>query len=399
MAVVEINGVLIPQILYIMQKIHQTPLLLLILILTLSCSSSENKDQPQPEPLPDYEPVPGITLPDGFEIHVYAEDVENARSMVLGDNGTLFVGSRTAGKVYAVVDDNQDYLADRVITIADNMNQPNGVAFLNGDLYVAEISKIWKFENIEDHLDAPPTPVLVSDAFPTDGHHGWKYIAFGPDGKLYVPVGAPCNICLSENEIYASITRMDPDGSNQEIYAHGIRNTVGFAWNPQDDVLWFTDNGRDWMGDDLPPDELNRAPQAGMHFGYPFCHGSGISDPEFGDQRNCDEFTAPVQDLGPHVAALGMLFYTGDMFPEEYRNNILIAEHGSWNRSTPIGYRITRVQLEDDSATSYETFAEGWLEGSSAWGRPVDVIQMPNGSVLVSDDTDGKIYNITYSEE
>ncbi|HYQ57043.1 MAG TPA: sorbosone dehydrogenase family protein [Draconibacterium sp.] len=376
-----------------MQKITNTFILVFILLSTPGCGSSDNQNSE--EPASAYQNVPEINLPNGFNIHVYADGVENARSMVLGEKGTVFVGSRTAGKVYAIVDEDQDYKGDKVITIVQNMNQPNGVAFRNGDLYVAEISKIWKFENIEDHLDAPPEPVLISDAFPTDGHHGWKYIAFGPDDKLYVPVGAPCNICLPD-EIYASITRMDPDGSNMEIFAHGIRNTVGFDWNPQDDVLWFTDNGRDWMGDDLPPDELNRAPEAGIHFGYPFCHGSGVSDTEFGDQRDCNEFAGPVQDLDPHVAALGMLFYTGDMFPEEYQNTILIAEHGSWNRSTPIGYRLTKVQLDDNTATSYETFADGWLKNGSPWGRPVDVIQMPNGSILVSDDASGKIYNITY---
>ncbi|WP_319480739.1 sorbosone dehydrogenase family protein [uncultured Draconibacterium sp.] len=378
-----------------MKQLKDLFLLLFIFVATMACTSSDKTEKPSP----DYENVPEINLPDGFKIHVYTDDVDNARSMVLGDKGTLFVGSRTAGKVYAVIDEDQDYQADQVIVIADNMNQPNGVAFLNGDLYVAEISKIWKFENIEDHLESPPAPVLISDDFPTDGHHGWKYIAFGPDGKLYVPVGAPCNICLSDDEIYATISRMDPDGSNHEIFAHGIRNTVGFGWHPEDGTLWFTDNGRDWMGDDLPPDELNRAPEAGMHFGYPFCHGSGIADPEFGDQQSCDEFNSPVQDLGPHVAALGMLFYNGNMFPEAYRNSIIIAEHGSWNRSTPIGYRLTRVELNGNTAVSYETFADGWLQNGSPWGRPVDVIQMPNGSILVSDDTSGTIYNINYSEE
>ena len=369
--------------------------LLFTLFIALSCNSTDRKEQT----LPDYELIPEISLPEGFKIHKYAGNVENARSMVLGDKGTVFVGSRGAGKVYAVVDENQDYIADKILTIASDLNQPNGVAFLNGDLYVAEVDKIWKYENIEDHLESPQTPVLISDAFPSDLHHGWKYIAFGPDGKLYVPVGAPCNICLSDNEIYASITRMDPDGSNLEIFASGVRNTVGFDWNPQDNVLWFTDNGRDMMGDDLPPDELNRAPQTGMHFGYPFCHASGIADTEFGTQRNCNEFTWPVQDLGPHVAALGMLFYTGDMFPAEYKNNILIAEHGSWNRSTPIGYRLTQVKLSDNKSVSYGIFAEGWLKSTGPWGRPVDIIQMPNGSILVSDDFAGAIYNITYSKE
>ena len=378
-----------------MHKTAKTIFLLFVVVSSLACKPADKKEQS----LPDYREVPGIRLPDGFEIHIYAEHVDNARSMVLGEKGTVFVGSRGAGNVYALVDKDQDYIAEQVITIASGMNSPNGVAFLNGDLYVAEISKIWKFPDIEDHLDSPPTPVLISDAFPTDGHHGWKYIAFGPDGKLYVPVGAPCNICVPEKLIYASITRMDPDGSNLEVFAHGIRNTVGFDWNPLDGALWFTDNGRDFLGDDLPPDELNRAPQPGMYFGYPYCHASGIKDPEFGGQIDCGQFTQPVQDLGPHVAALGMLFYTGDMFPSEYKNNILIAEHGSWNRSTPLGYRVTQVKLNGNKAVSYDIFAEGWLGSNGPWGRPVDIIQMPNGSILVSDDTGGAVYNITYSKD
>ncbi len=339
-----------------------------------------------------------IQLPEGFEIEIYADQVENARSMVLGDKGTLFVGSRRAGRVYALTDANHDYRADQVIIIAEGLNSPNGVAFRNGDLYVAEISRITKYTDIEENLLAPPDPVTIRDDFPDETHHGWKYIAFGPDDKLYVPVGAPCNNCLSEQEIFASITRMDPDGSNFEIFARGVRNTVGFDWHPETGILWFTDNGRDWMGDDRPPDELNQAPQGGLDFGYPHCHGRDISDPRFGDQVDCDQFTSPAQELGPHVAALGMIFYTGTMFPEVYRNRILIAEHGSWNRSVPIGYRITMVEPDNIQSDSYEVFAEGWLEGSRAWGRPVDIIQLPDGSVLVSDDHADIIYRIHYSK-
>ncbi len=270
-----------------------------------------------------------INLPPGFRIEIYADNINGARSLALGGEGTLFVGTRREGMVYAVVDENKDYKADKVYTISEGMNQPNGVALWNKALYVAEIDKIWKFEKIESRLTSPPKPVLITDQYPDDPHHGWKFIAFGPDGKLYIPVGAPCNICLSENETFASITRMNPDGSGREVFAKGIRNTVGFDWHPDDKSLWFTDNGRDWLGDNQPPDELNRAPQKGMHFGYPYCHGKNIRDPEFGQMRACSDITSPQTELGPHVAALGMRFYTGKMFPEEYQKNIFIAEHGS----------------------------------------------------------------------
>ena len=339
-----------------------------------------------------------IKLPPGFKIEVYAENVPNARSMTLSPEGVLFVGTRES-RVYAVVDTNKDYKADNVITIASGLNSPNGVAFRNGSLYVAEISKVWRYDNIENNLNNPPDPVLISDGFPTDGHHGWKFIAFGPDNKLYVPVGAPCNICLRDNdERYASIMRMNPDGSELEVFAHGIRNTVGFTWHPGTQELWFTDNGRDMLGDNVPPDELNRAPSAGLHFGYPFVHGGDIPDPEFGESVDINQYVKPVQKLGPHVAALGMRFYTGNMFPEEYRNQIFIAEHGSWNRSKKIGYRVMLVKLNGNEAVSYETFAEGWLQGDAVSGRPVDVLVMPDGSMLVSDDYGGVIYRIIYSK-
>ncbi|HMB21146.1 MAG TPA: sorbosone dehydrogenase family protein [Spirochaetota bacterium] len=340
--------------------------------------------------------LPRISLPDGFSIQVFAKNVEGARSMVLGENGTLFVGSRSEGKVYAIIDKNKDFKADSVVTIASGLNSPNGVAFRNGSLYVAEIHRVIRFDNIESSISRPPSPVVVNDSFPSETHHGWKFIAFGPDGKLYVPVGAPCNNCLSKDKIFASIMRMNADGSDLEIYSHGVRNTVGFDWHPESSILYFTDNGRDWMGDNRPPDELNRAAQKGIHFGYPFCHGNDILDPEFGKGKKCAEYTPPVRELGPHVAALGMRFYTGKQFPEKYRNRVFIAEHGSWNRSTPIGYRITMVSLEGKGAPTYEVFAEGWLEGASAWGRPVDVLVYTDGSLLVSDDRGGTIYRIFY---
>ncbi|GMW02278.1 MAG: gluconolaconase [Candidatus Hydrogenedentota bacterium] len=344
-----------------------------------------------------------IKLPPGFSIEVFAEGVQNARSMAISPSGIVFVGTRDAGggQVYAVVDANKDAKADEVVVIAKGLHQPNGVAFRNGSLYVAEIHRVIRFDNIEQTFRNNPKFEVVNDTFPTDEHHGWKYIAFGPDGKLYVPVGSPCNICdRPDNPQYASITRMDPDGKNLEVFAHGIRNTVGFAWHPVSNELWFTDNGRDWMGDDGPGDELNRAPQPGMHFGFPYIHAEGIPDPEFGAGRKPEEFTPPVQVLGPHVAALGMKFYTGSMFPAEYKNQILIAEHGSWNRSPKVGhtgYRVMLVRLNGNGAISYEPFAEGWLrQDNKAWGRPVDVLQMPDGAILVSDDQSGVIYRISY---
>lgn len=338
-----------------------------------------------------------IKLPEGFKIEIYAADIPNARSMVWGDKGTLFVGTRSEGKVYAVVDTNNDKKADKVYTIASGLHMPNGVAFRNGSLYVAEVSRVIRYDNIESRLADPPQPVVVNASFPEDEHHGWKYIAFGPDDKLYIPVGAPCNICKSEDERYASIMRMDPDGSNPEVYANGIRNTVGFAWHPKTKELWFTDNGGDMMGDDKPQDELNHAPKRGMHFGYPYCHAGDILDDKYGKSKSCSDYTPPAIKLGPHVAALGMKFYTGNMFPSQYNGQVLIAEHGSWNRSKPIGYRITMVTIKDNKAVDYKVFAEGWLQGNKAWGRPVDVLQMPDGSLLVSDDDAGVIYRIFYN--
>ncbi len=374
--------------------------LFLFILLSASCG---NVNPPKPNlfgsgPEPD---LNKIRLPKGFVIELYAEGVENARSLERSPNGTIFVGTRGEGKVYALRDEDGDNRADRMYTIADDLKSPNGVAFRDGDLYVAEISRILKLEDIEEHLSDPPEPVVVYDGYPEETHHGWKYIAFGPDGKLYVPVGAPCNICLSEDPVFASLTRMDPDGTNVEVVHRGIRNTVGFTWHPGTGELWFTDNGRDWMGDDQPPDELNRAPRDDMHFGYPYCHGGDLPDPEFGEQRPCSGFTPPVRKLGPHVAALGLEFYTGEQFPEAYQGQIFIAEHGSWNRSEKIGYRIMLVTLEGNTATSYEPFAEGWLdeEADDVWGRPVDLELLPDGSMLVSDDFADAVYRISYRFE
>jgi glucose/arabinose dehydrogenase len=343
-------------------------------------------------------PLNDIKLPKGFSISVYAE-VENARSMALSPSGTLFVGNRNEDKVYAVQDTDGDFKADKKYVLASGLTMPNGVAFRNGDLYFAEKNKIWKISKVESNLASPPKPELIYDKFPTDGSHGWKYIAFGPDGKLYIPVGAPCNICEPSEPIYASITRMNADGTGFEIFASGIRNTVGFTWHPTTNNLWFTDNGRDRLGDDIPPCELNTITAAGQHFGYPYCHGGTIKDPEFGNKRPCSDFVKPVQQLGAHVAPLGLKFYTGSQFPAEYKNQLIIAEHGSWDRSKKSGHKLALVKLDTNGKSiGYETFASGWLnaETQKVWGRPVDVIVMKDGSMLVSDDTAGVVYRISF---
>jgi len=342
-------------------------------------------------------PVDRIKLPAGFTIDVVAR-VPNAREMTWGERGTLFVGSRE-GRVHAVTLPEGGRGEATVRTVASGLQMPVGVAFRQGALYISAVDRIVRLDDVERDLDHPPKPVVVTSAFPTETQHGWKFIAFGPDGKLYVPVGAPCNVCEPDTDRYANIMRMNADGSGLEVFARGIRNSVGFDWNPQTKELWFTNNGRDMMGDDVPPDTLNRAPRSGLHFGYPYCHGGTIADPQYGAKRPCGDFSAPAQLLGPHVASLGMRFYTGSQFPASYRNQIFIAEHGSWNRSHKIGYRVTLVTVDADGrATGYTPFAEGWLQGESAWGRPADVIVAPDGSLLVSDDSAGAIYRIRYQK-
>ena len=276
---------------------------------------------------------------------------------------------------------------------------PNGVAFHKGDLYIAEVSGIVKLQGIESKLENPPSPIVISDDYPSETHHGWKYIAFGPDGKLYVPVGAPCNICESKNEIYASITRLNKDGSGREIFAKGVRNSVGFTWHPETKELWFTDNGRDSMGDNIPSCELNHAPKIGLHFGYPYCHEGSVKDPEFGDKRPCSDFSPPADKLGPHVAPLGLKFYNGAMFPASYKNQIFVAEHGSWDRSKKSGHNVSLVRFNNNKVAGHEVFASGWLNDATqkVWGRPVDILVLKDGSLLISDDQAGVIYRVTYS--
>ena len=337
-------------------------------------------------------PLERIKLPPGFRIELYAE-VSEARSLALGDNGTVFVGSRR-GTVSAVVP--RPGGTPEVLQIARGLNAPNGVAYREGALYVAEINRILRFDGIASRLRNPPAPKVVTDRFPRDGHHGWKFIAFGPDGKLYVPVGAPCNVCEPDPDRYALISRINPDGTGYEVFARGVRNSVGFDWHPATGELWFNDHGRDMMGDDLPSCELNYAPRAGMHFGFPYCHQGDTPDPEFGGKRSCGEFVPPALKQGGHVAPDGLRFYTGKMFPPEYRNRIFIAQHGSWNRSKKSGYRVIAVTLDGNRVAKSEVFAEGWMENEQVWGRPVDVLVMPDGALLISDDYAGAIYRVSY---
>lgn len=382
-------------------------------LLYYSCQNGESKDMTVQPVIPGQNSVnissanadaelKKLRLPDGFKIEVWAEDVPNARSMTISENGTVFVGNRQEDKVYAIVDTNKDGKADKRYTLASGLRMPNGVAIKNGDLYVAEVSRILKFPKIEKNL-SNPTYEVVFDEYPTEGHHGWKFISFGPDGKLYVPVGAPCNICESEDEVFASITRLDVDQPNPkpEVFAHGVRNSVGFDWDPTTGNLWFTDNGRDMMGDDIPDCELNVATAAGQHFGYPYWHAGTVKDPDFGGNKDQNDYIKPAAKLGAHVAPLGMRFYEGDMFPEKFKNQIFIAKHGSWNRSKKSGYNLTIAQKNgNNTISSEEVFISGWLDNASqeVWGRPVDVQELPDGSLLISDDMVGAIYRVTYSQ-
>ncbi len=348
-----------------------------------------------------------LRLPPGFGIELVTDAVPNARQMALGrwegGKGTVYVGSMRAGKVYAV----EIGAASRatVRTIASDLEMPSGVAWRDGKLYVAAVSKVLRYDGIDDTSSAdaarPRAGVQVGAAFPSETHHGWKFIAFGPDGKLYVPVGAPCNVCVPDDR-HGVIQRMNADGSGLETVARGVRNSVGFDWSPVDQALWFTDNGRDMLGDDLPADELDRVTRIGQHFGFPFCHQGDTPDPEFGKQRACSEFSPPAVKLGAHVAAIGMRFYNGTQFPAAYRGNAFIAEHGSWNRSAKSGYQVVRVSVDAQGrAAAPEPFVQGWLQTGndgreSVWGRPADVLNLPDGSMLISDDLAGAVYRVRY---
>src|SRR5580700_1084438 len=350
-----------------------------------------------PPPLPtaaDKLPIAKLKAAPGFNIEVYASGMANARSLAVGDKGTVFVGSRLVDKVYAIV--NKDGKRE-VKVLASGLYRPNGVAFHDGTLYIAELSKISKIEHVEDVLDNPPKPTVIYDNLPKDEAHGWKFIAVGPDNKLYVPVGQPGNNVLHD-DAHGQIRRINLDGSGAEVVAYGVRNSVGFDWNPETKQMYFTDNGRDWMSEDVPQDELNRVTKVGQDFGAPYCYQGNISDPEFGWGHSCSEFVAPVALMGPHAAALGMRFYTGSMFPSEYRDQIFVARHGSWNRSKKFGGDIALVKLnKDGSVKSVEPFITGFLQPDNNYvGRPVDVMNMPDGSMLISDDWNGAVWRVTY---
>ena len=334
-----------------------------------------------------------IKLPPGFSIELWAQGLPNARSLAIGTKGTVFVGTRQLDRVYAVTEKDGKR---EVKTLLKGLYRPNGVAFHNGALYVAELSRILRFDDIEDRLDNPPKPVIVFDALPKDEVHGWKYLTVGPDGMLYFNIGAPCNSCVPL-DTHAQIVRVDPKSGVLETVAKGVRNSVGMAFHPVTRELWFTHHGRDWLGDDLPNDTLHRVARRGVHFGYPYCHQGDMPDPELGRGRSCSEFTPPSLNLGAHVAPMGLRFYNGKMFPAEFRNRIMIANHGSWNRTTKTGFNVMQVSLDaQGKVVKYESFAEGWSDGNNHWGRPVDVQVMPDGALLVSDDFAGALYRISY---
>jgi len=338
-----------------------------------------------------------LHVPAGFTLSIFADNLPNARSLALGDNGTVFVGTGSEGSVYAVQDSNSDGVADKSYVIASHLYMPNGVAYRDGSLYVAEVNRIIRFDRITQQLANPPKPVVVYDQFPSEQHHGWKYLRFGPDNKLYTSVGAPCNICEPEQPIYSSLVRLNADGSGFEILARGIRSSVGFDWQPETNALFFTDNGRDYLGDDMPPDELNQWTTTGEHFGFPYCHGGDIPDPEFGADKKCRQFTAPVWKFKAHIAPLGLRFYRGKQFPVEFQNQLFVAEHGSWNRSEPQGYRVVSVKFKQGKPVSEQVFIDGWLtKDGKVLGRPVDILEMPDGSLLISDDKLGVIYRVEY---
>jgi glucose/arabinose dehydrogenase len=350
-------------------------------------------------------PLDQLVLPKGFQIEIYAQDVSNARQMALGDTGIVYVGSRKAGKVHAVIDEDKDGVAERVVLVAENLNMPSGLTYRDGDLYVAEVSKIHKFAKIDETYANSPKSEVVISGLPSEKHHGWKNISFGPDGWLYVPIGAPCNVCETQNDgkfndpRFASILKFDLNNKKHEYVARGVRNSVGFDWHPSSKQFWFSDNGRDWMGDDTPPCEINRVTKLGEHFGFPYFHAGDIPDPEFAGSKQSNDYIPPVLKLKAHVAPLGIHFYQGKQFPSEYKNRLFVAEHGSWNRSKKSGYRVMMATIENDKVINYEPFIDGFLNSDDeAWGRPVALLTLNDGSVLISDDFANVIYKVTYKQ-
>ena len=340
-----------------------------------------------------------LFLPPGFTISVVTDAVPNARQMALSDDGTLYVGSRRAGNLYAIRHW-QDPAKQEVRVIAADLSLPSGVVWHAGDLYVGALNQILRYPNIGETLaansDQLPTPQVITDDLPAKRHHGWKYLSMGADGALYVPVGAPCNICKSKDPRFASILRMDPKSGATSIYAAGVRNSVGMAWHPETGQLWFTDNGRDSMGDDVPADEINIVTEPGEHYGYPYVHAGDVPDPKFGKKTPDQTFRAPLQKIQAHSAALGIDFYTGTQFPPRYRNALFVAEHGSWNRSAKVGYQVS-VLFETPQGPQYSPFITGWLRGEENWGRPNDLLMTPDGELLIADDQNGAIYRVSYT--
>ena len=374
--------------------IHQIKTMVIMMILGMSLTVNASKSLP----------LDRLRMPEGFSISIFAE-VDNPRQLAIDKAGIVYAGSRRGGKVHAIADLDRDGIADVVKVIAKGLKMPSGIAIRDNQLYVAAVNSILRSGSLGDILDKTPTFVTIFQGFPKDRHHGWKFIDFGPDGLLYVPVGAPCNVCLKENPVYASIQTLDVDAKWPEpkLHAAGVRNSVGFTWHPNTAALWFTDNGRDQLGDESPPCELNIATAPGGHYGYPFIHGDDVLDPKFGDQMPDHELIPPALSLGPHVAPLGIAFSPDGTFPSAYRHQLFIAEHGSWNRSRSAGHTGHRITLarsspskSTESTLTYEVFIEGWLQNNTAWGRPADILFHPDGSMLISDDHANVIYRVTY---
>jgi glucose/arabinose dehydrogenase len=337
-----------------------------------------------------------LHVPPGFSVSIFADGLPTARSLAVGDKGVVYVGSRDGG-VYAVQDQDGDGVAEKRYILAEKLYMPNGVAYKNGALYVAEVHRIIRFDGITEALQQPPKPVVVFDQFPTEQHHGWKVLQFGPDGRLYTAVGMPCNVCKPDKPLFGSLVRLNADGSHLQVLASGIRNSVGFAWEPVTGRLFFNDNGRDHLGDDSPADELNSWSHNGEDFGFPYCHAGTVADPQFGSEKACSQFKAPIWHYPAHVAPLGMLFYSGKQFPKHYEQQLLVAQHGSWNRSQPQGYQVALITMQNGLPVAEQPFISGWLQpDGQVLGRPVDVVQMPDGSILISDDKRGVIYKVSY---
>ncbi len=364
-------------------------IILFLLISSLTYAEASNSQQPSDLPLNK------IKLPPGFLIQVWAT-IPDAKSLAIGKQGTVFVSSKATGSIYAI--SQSDSKEKQIRIIANGLKSPSGIAYYDGALYVTALNRIFRFDQIENNLDHINEPVTIYENLPKESFHSTRYMALGPDNLLYITIGAPCDACEADPMQYALIARINPNGNNFEIYAQGVRNSLGLDWHPQTNQLWFSDIGRDWMGEDIPPDELNQATAQGLHFGFPYCHANNILDPKFGAKRGCNKSQPPIAELEPHVSPQGIKFYSGRMFPPQYHDQLFIAEHGSWNRRSPVGFRLQHFQIEKNQLVKKEIFAEGWFIDQKAWGRPTDLLVMPDGALLVSDDLAGVIYRISYQD-